>query len=1263
MKKLNKGLRRDELPIDQPDGSWRDAKNIVAYKKFQALSNENGMDEITPVTDGFGHYNYPSKNVIGVITMNEERILFFGSAFPIDSEIGRITKDGFYIPIIKDAILNFNDNFPINGTYEVKNNNTIISWTDSFNKLRILNIDCIPFKLNPDFSVKTSDKNKAKKFLSIFSDFNTPIINTDGYLKNGQYVFNVKVNTNGALLSGVYYPIFTYILPDGTQTGWSKVFNGIPIISDSVFSDGKKINGGIGGQPTNKSIDILFKNLDTDYEKIKVGYLYIKNGVTLAYEEPEVIITKSELIISLTGSTKVQLDLNEILIPNIIYDKAKSITNLQNRLYIANLEEPAEIDYQNFANLINVKWFRGDFNNSKELITNVQVDINSTSSGQNPFYGGFQAGENVFFNKNFKSGETYAFYIVFKLKNGRYSKSFHIPGRVVSTKYGLGDRDILTSATIPYINRNGTARRYQLANTAPVPALPFIEGEMGYWENVDEEYPLDPNNALLMHPKFNNINGVTISDRKVRHHTFPDLTSFYSNTNQNDRFVFNNNFYSYGGVGSNVGINYSDTLQTNPLGIKVSNINIPNNLLPLIDSYEICYAKRNEINTRVIGNDCTSYDEPYGMTLAAVPIKFQQFDLMTSKSGLFPNYIKPVWKYKSRNNDVRNFAEGLYASEPYEYNYVTDELQGIDPIIEHIYLGQNVTVPFNNTGRADCLYFTGLYPIDNLTSIPQALHYDINDNGPIPNPDKDIGLFDFCIYRTNMYKDFQNQDLISTGIGFKVTVAGIQSPITVWGGDTYINRYSVVPTDVVSTPMSYIVESVSNIGLRYEDLVLGKFFAPRNIGTPSWFGYNKDFNAINTFNKIDIYYPEDINGCAPSIKKLPNRIAFSQVSGSESLLLNWRNFKANSYYDTIKTKGEIWSILGSNRTLYIHLKYTLFLAQIKDSLATNTGEIFLGVTNIFDRPPLEVLTVNEGYAGTQSQFACILCKLGYCFIDRQAGKVFIYKEGQGLQEISNKGLYKYFLKYSEQTFKDIDNPYINNGFTLGFDEINNRLLVTKKVSEADNLDYAFTLSYTPDLGDGGAWVSFHDYFPNFYSYNRTGVHLINNDNQKYYKHNSKTIKAKYLDNLIKNSYIDVIINDRPDLTKRFDNVNWISNTELNNTNFENETFTHLLVYNDNQCTDVIDLKKDAILWYNKDAHNTEQTWNFNKFKDLLKNKNLPFLDEKNLLILTNIDTNKSWFNKSVFVSKYIAFRLINNNINQKDLHLTMIGSNFLKSDR
>ncbi|RTK92592.1 MAG: hypothetical protein EKK61_03700 [Rickettsiales bacterium] len=1407
MKKLSKGLRQDELPIDQPEGTWRDARNMLVLDKLQSITNEYGFDNITQFEEG-AIDNYPiNKNLIGVITMNIDRVLFFGTTNPNDSEIGIINSSQSYVPLIKDSILNFNQNYPIQGTFETKfNDNRIIAWTDNYNKPRILNIDCIPFRISlPSYNINPLDLDKAKAYLDIFTNWLLPTIN--------EYSLEI-LDGQGNLLSGVYYPIISYELIDGTYTSWSETYNGIPIFTDGLESP-TYIGGEKGGNATNKAININFTNLDINYKKLRIGYLYVKNGVTSAFYNASYTINSSNLNVVITGAEKtiVELDINEVLIPNVAYKKAKTITSLQRKLYIGNLEKEEDINLQLIANVATIKWVR---DRKVNLNKKFKTDLNN---GALLVEGSFHDGTMVFFNKSFKSGECYAFYLRGKLKNnGGYTKAFHIPGRVKVA----GDDTILNPTATPSdlndLDGGNPIPKFRIFNTNQAGNV------MGFWENENEEYPLDPNNPLSIHPDFSNIPAISVANRKVRHHVFPDYNTLIDLTNQTpgqvlgqiertigtigtaseqnngsngttngsgDYFLFydgyagimtglnlsvvgnrtridgfpssgtvnlkfatvlnlfgavvsplvpgvntgakceiywtlfkngtalhnfvakydaNNGSYisssfpsgtavsgypppytitQYEYLDTNISISSSDNLEieyevyyydihkkpfdihdnsvmngqftgtsadnhhldgayevhhnslltvtftqadttAKVMGIEVSNINIPSNIADKLDCLEILYAKRDNSNIRIVANDYIKEG------------RFHTFDLMTSKAPILGNYLKPLVRpvlatLATYQDTINNLV--TYVAEPVKIEFITKKF----------YVGENTTIPTNNTNKADSIWIVGGHG--------QLTENYLNSTYPRT-------LFDICVYRKNVYRDFQNQKLIKCEGHIKVpTGGGLIAPFKMYGGDVYINGHGFVDATTSNPPTFFLpVESASNINLRNEDIALNKYYFPKyGNPTPSWYGYNKDFNAINDFNQSEIYYPSD-NCTDGDVSIFRNRVAFSLTDGLESNYINWRIFKSNNYYETIKNKGQIWNLLGGDKILYIHLEHTLLIAQIKDSLASNSGEVFLGTSEVFDRPPVEILSINEGYAGTQSQFACILCKLGYCFIDQKAGKVFIYKQSQALEEISAKGLYNFFNTYGSQKILNIDNPFLSQGYTIAFDERYNRLIISKNVIEPE--DYRFTLSYSPILNEGnGGWVSFHDYYPDFISGNRSNLLIFNNDNFKVYKHNSKTRKTKYTDETPRLSYIDVVFNEAPLETKRFDNFKWITVSELNNIISDKDTFTNIAIYNDNQFSGVIDLKDGGLFWHGKDVRNTEGTWNFNKFKDLLTNKTTLFKDDKNFFILLSIDHNKAWFNKNKFISKYIIVRLINNNINQRNLHLTLVGSNFIKSDR
>lgn len=1207
-------MRQDELPVDQLPGSWRRATNKQVNRKDLAISNEMGADDITPTIGGTGTAAYPTaKKIIGEIITSSERILFFGTTVATASEIGRLKSDGKYYPIIKDAtskiVLNFNQNFPIHGVSEQKyNGNTLIAWTDHNNNPFILNIDCLPFRLDGDFTVTSADVSKAQALIKMFAPYGTPQI-TPGNLD--------VLDGQGALTSGVYYPMMRYEAADGSSTSWSKIYNGVPIAGISLGQAETTMTGGVMGDLTSKAIEITFTNVDTNYKKITVGYIYVAKGVTRAFYEKSYVISSTGTVVTLIdGGTRTEITTNEALVPNIVYSKVKAVAAVQKILHLGGVEYSDELNFQHVANVADVKWVRN-------ISSNI-IYVNGTARS------GYSNGENVFFNKSFKYGECYALYIAFILKTGVRTKAFHIPGRDALA----GDRDVMNVAPgdiYGVLDNDADVYKYQVKNTITTTNASIQEGKMGFWENEDEQYPLDPANLANIHPDFSNVPGISVGARKVRHHVFPDVTFL-------DDVTYSTNGDQFAFPLSGFGATPHDDVITKPLGLKIT-IEIPSPLLELVDSWEIFYAERNNSNIRILGSDLATNES------GAQYLRFQQFDLMVSKPNLVPTYVKPLCRWTTLTTpNAENLVEYM---DTHSIEHLADASL-FSNVLEWAYLGENTTGLYNNAGFADTI-IAKINPVVAMSTGVDGIA-------------KDCVLFDLCIFKRNMYLGFNNQTLVSAGPTRKAVASG--HSLNLFGGDVHIGRHAVNTLNTGTVAFHFVCESAANIPYRHEDAAQSKYFAPKYSNpTPSWFGYDTGYNAQNKFNILSIFYPADscIDG---DVVAFPQRIARSLTEGTENKTVNWRIFKANSYYDMPKDKGIIWSMTGGDRTLYIHHENALFLAEIKDSLNTADGEEIaaLGITDLFDRPPIEIVPTKQGYGGTQSQYAITLCELGYCYIDRQQAAIYILPQGSTKPiKISDQGMSNFFTEHAESNEPTVDNPFIGKGYTMAYDSYWRRLIICKQ----DGV-FSYTISYCPDLNEGnGGWVSFHDYRPNYISNNREGLFAFDNSasNSKLFEHNSITKKCKYYDGVIKESSVDVVFNDAPEKTKNFDNANWITTVEAPTVKYENETATHLLVYNDTQSTDKIDLAKSSKIWYGRDARNTEETWNFNNFRDLVKDTTTAFLDARLELVTGNIDANKSWYNKSKFISKFVVVRLIYSNASQKDFHISYVGSNFKRSDR
>jgi hypothetical protein len=326
--------------------------------------------------------------------------------------------------------------------------------------------------------------------------------------------------------------------------------------------------------------------------------------------------------------------------------------------------------------------------------------------------------------------------------------------------------------------------------------------------------------------------------------------------------------------------------------------------------------------------------------------------------------------------------------------------------------------------------------------------------------------------------------------------------------------------------------------------------------------------------------------------------------------------------------------------------------------------LYIGKGDIFDRPPKELIVSgsSNAYAGCQSLWGGKTTKHGYIFWDMLAGKIFIFT-GE-IKEISSEGL-KYFLEQNGQlSDKTIDNPFIDKGICIGYDEKENRVLFTKT-----DIVNSFTISYSFNLNK---WVCNHDYLPNGYYDNRTGDFALRSTGTNsggttfpaIYKMNIENKYGQYFTNTIFPSYIDVVI-----LTKtlvKFISVIWETEVYGNNFNvterFFDETITQIMCYDNYRCTGLIDLKNNKNI-VNDNLRRTLNTWMFNDIRDIVINKDNVILFEDGTINLANLNNNTLFFKKSKFIDNFIVVRLQYDNIAQKGIDIKGMTVTATKSER
>jgi len=219
--KYLKGMFSDSAEVDQPQGTYRFAKNIVDGNVAGSKENEEGF-----INAGIK----APYEIIGIIPVSTGFVVF--STDDVNCEIGYSLRTGpsiSYDPIYNDPALNFRRTNPIKGEYRIDvDGETSVTWVDGRNSPRTLNIDQGASNIQD---------------LNVFRDVNNPAISSSSINDNG-----------GALPTGAYTLITKYRNQDGSETNWFVHDHVFYINDDSKSLPFNEDDGAPGGTISPKSI-------------------------------------------------------------------------------------------------------------------------------------------------------------------------------------------------------------------------------------------------------------------------------------------------------------------------------------------------------------------------------------------------------------------------------------------------------------------------------------------------------------------------------------------------------------------------------------------------------------------------------------------------------------------------------------------------------------------------------------------------------------------------------------------------------------------------------------------------------------------------------------------------------------------------------------------------------------------------------------------------------------------------------------------------
>lgn len=467
---FNIGLHLDNSPDQQPKGTYRFALNTVNETELGDFSKKVNEESNYECID-FNGYIPIGK----VYTSDNEVVIFLVSSDNTVSEIGVFNSDNCeYTKLVNDFNspeefkLNFKLEHQIDATYRLRRGcERTVYFTDDYNKPRIINLDSLE-------DYKTNGYWNSRLF-NLFRDYNNfPKFQTIEILDSG-----------GQVLPGSYNIAVQYLDESLNPTEWITVSPIINIYNDLPNKSFPEINGSINSEtdylnfgPTSKAIKVVMDNLDTSFLYYRLAFVAANNGSGLVntVEVTEVIPISKKFYIY-TGNNAVSVTTEDEIkaVTEVIY-KAKHIDQIENSLLLANTQG-SQVEFcrlQKYASKIKADC----------ILKEVNLSSMDTSNPKNPTA--------AFNGIGYMPGEIYSFGIVYVFKDGTLSPTYHIPGKSPNVANNLIYEYGPNVVPMSNIGNQSENTLYHDNDTCTT---------NNYW-GLDSE-------------------GVSLRDKKVRHHKFP----------------------------------------------------------------------------------------------------------------------------------------------------------------------------------------------------------------------------------------------------------------------------------------------------------------------------------------------------------------------------------------------------------------------------------------------------------------------------------------------------------------------------------------------------------------------------------------------------------------------------------------------------------------------------------------------------------------------------------------------------------------------
>jgi hypothetical protein len=456
--------------------------------------NCNGVE----VTD-----NFPSG--IGTFTARKNKYIL-----PSDVEIldSTLESQGQCNPKTSDCCLKLSPDFPVYAEYRIDNCETKVYFVSRNIQPRYFSLE---EPLGRDQCGDAIDcLTDACERLKLFPDF----CQAD--------IYPTAIDSGGRLKGGVYSFSIAYADENGKElTDYVDFSNPIAIFERAITEQTE--------YETSKSIRVSIDHSTAIFDYFNLVVAENINEVTTYQLVGTYRVNQSTYRDSLVYTGDYSSTFSSIvpLIRSPHYETAEIIEKQNDILMLADLVETPKYNFQLLANKIKLRW------------ETVKMPVDNKFDYSNP--------EIAYFFRTYQRDEVYPFGIKFKLKNGKYTDVFHIPGREVfpnSDERSLIYHDSNPDAfgTVNDCIVTDKEEKWKVYNTAttgitPPNNAPSLQeaqysckitvetgGEFAYWEST-ETYPC-----------YDEVWGA-LAGQPIRHHKFPENAKSHIHADGDD-FIY-----------------------------------------------------------------------------------------------------------------------------------------------------------------------------------------------------------------------------------------------------------------------------------------------------------------------------------------------------------------------------------------------------------------------------------------------------------------------------------------------------------------------------------------------------------------------------------------------------------------------------------------------------------------------------------------------------------------------------------------------------